>query len=181
MLISASKSNHALCLGDAPGMRFPVHCLAQSWDPIIIHWMESNGRLYRRLAQGRCRARNQQNSRQLKQLDSLQFLLIDFSVQICCQHGLLVSKKINNQRAVMALVVQRLAAYAISGAMLHEFPGLDRTLALRRSKMIITVASHKISWTPMFWTNTYYQLCSSMGALVLHPFWSLLGDQTFKD
>lgn len=95
--------------------------------------MESNGRLYRRQAQGRCRARNQQNGRQLKHLHSLQFLLIDFSVQICCQHGLLVSKKINNQGAVIALMVQRLAACAISGAMLHEFPGLDRTLALRRS------------------------------------------------
>lgn len=29
----------------------------------------------------------------------------------------------------MALVVQRLAACAISGAVLHEFPGLDRTLS----------------------------------------------------
>lgn len=61
--------------------------------------------------------------RQLKQFDSLQFLLIDFSVQICCQHGLLVLKETNNQKTGMALVVHSLAAGAISGAMLCEFPG----------------------------------------------------------
>lgn len=46
--------------------------------------------------------------------------------------GLLVSekkKKIHNQGTVMALVVQRLAVGAISSAILHEFPGLGRTLS----------------------------------------------------
>lgn len=38
-------------------------------------------------------------------------------------------KTINNQGAVVALVVQRLAACAISGAILSEFLGLDRTLS----------------------------------------------------
>lgn len=38
-------------------------------------------------------------------------------------------KTINNQGAVVALVVQRLAACDISGAILSEFPGLDRTLS----------------------------------------------------
>ncbi|KAH0502838.1 Alpha-parvin [Microtus ochrogaster] len=43
-------------------------------------------------------------------------------IMICCQHRLLVLKKINNQRTVMALVVRKLAACAISDAMLREFP-----------------------------------------------------------